>query len=307
MISVDMRFLAKLKKELYYLRKAVFVYRAGACYLYDKYSIAPKIRRSQRVFSTENPAALNDLSLHILTGHTDLVMALWSLVSFFTQTSIRGNLYVHNDGSLRQNDFAAVNRLFPQAIVISPKEAAAAVSGFYRKCPNVLRLRRTEQFVLLKKLLDPLAVSKSRMLLVIDSDLVWFKKPQELEAALSAGLPHPVMMQNSGANYVRFSDGSAISEAAARFNSGIVAFRPENFSLPKLEEYLGMLDFADPQTPHFIEQAGYAVALSGTEILPEARYTIKGSYSDELALRHYTSPRRPLFYLEALPKLRHLV
>jgi len=296
----------KLKKELFYFRKAVFQYHAGWRYLYNKFFLAPKILQNKKIFHNQGPTS-KSISIHLLTGRSDLVMCLWSLASFLSRSGIRGELYVHSDGSLRSDDSVIIKKFIPEARVVLEVEGLKRVNERFSAYPRILALRQNSNFVLLKKLLDPLAVSASSMRLVIDSDLAWFKKPQELEEILQLGLRHPVMMRNNGANYVRFTDGSKISEAQASLNSGIVAYRPEQFSLIRLEEYLNKIDFKDPQTRHFIEQAGYAWALESPESLSPELYTIKRPYSEELILRHYTSPRRPLFYLEALPRLARLL
>jgi hypothetical protein len=301
-----MRFLPKLKKELFYFRKAVFAYRAGGRYLWNRYFIAPKILRSAKVCYPINAAPAN-VSIHVLTGRADLAMCLWSLSSFFTNSAIRGEVFVHNDGSLRPKDASIINKIFPGAKIVS--EASALKNGrrIYGQYPKSYQLRASGKFVLLKKLLDPLAVSQSEMILVLDSDVVWFSRPLELEEAVSAGLPHPLMMQNHGPNYVRFTDGSTLADDLALFNSGIVAFRPAQFVLARLEEYFNKLDLRLTSNQHFIEQAGYAYALDGIQSLPLSRYTIKERYFEGVVVRHYTSPRRALFYLEALPRLNQLL
>lgn len=299
-----MRFFGRLKKEVFYFRKAFFEYRAGWRYFYNKFFLAPEILRSKKIFHSQGSHPQPAVSIHVLTGKSDLVMCLWSLASFFERSSIKGELFIHSDGSLLTRDEKAVKKLFPFARIVSESQALNRAAVKFRSYPGILNLRQNSNFVLLKKLLDPLAVSNSPVRLVIDSDLVWFKKPEELEAALRDGVPYPLMMSNNGAIYVYFADGSRISETQASLNSGIVLFRQEQLSLSRLEEYLSKLDFNNPQTRHFIEQAGFAWALDRPKALPSGRYAIKAAYSEILALKHYTSPRRAQFYLEALPRLK---
>ena len=92
----------KIKLEFFYLYKSFFIYKKGFLYLKNKYIIAPKILKLNKVF--EKPVNNDNLSIHVLTSHRDFLMLLWSLASFYQVASIVGPLFIHNDGSLTAKD-----------------------------------------------------------------------------------------------------------------------------------------------------------------------------------------------------------
>jgi len=115
------------------------------------------------------------------------------------------------------------------------------------------------------------------------------------------------MAKNIADCVVFFKDNSRLSENQAKMNSGIVFYKKENFNLNKLEKYFSKFDINQKEYHHFIEQAGFAYCLENTKLLSDSRYIAKGEYSKEVIVRHYTSPRRPLFFIEGITILKHKI
>ncbi len=297
----------RLKLEFFYLRKAFFAYKNGWHYVYNRYFLAPKILNHAGVL--ERASNHNDLSVHVLTCHHDLVMLIWSLASFYQVMSIIGELYIHNDGTLNVRDKKILKKFFPSAKIIEPNEFFEKRNSELERCPLIKKIRdECPEYVLLKKLLDPYLVSDKKHLLIIDSDLMWFKRPEEIEQEIQNGCLNSLMMSGAAKdgqlNYVYYQDGTKLSADLAAFNSGIVLYRKENFNLEKLVNYLAKIDLAKPANKHFIEQAGYASCLENLKCLLEDKYVVKEMVDDKILVKHYTSPRRPLFYLEGLEKIK---
>ena len=284
----------RLKKEIFYLRKAFFEYGNGFAYLYKKYFLAQKIYHKH---SIEKPVNNHNLSLHVLTGKSDFTMLLWSLHSFYQQMSEIGQLYIHNDGTLTPRNFGLLKKYLPSAKIVQPDDVLRLIEKH-----EVIQRFRTQfpKYFLLKKIIDTFFISDASMHLIIDSDLYWFAQPTELEQEIKNGAAHSLAMKNSTPCYVYFK-GSTLSEDKAMVNTGVVLYRKDNFNLQKLSEYLNSIDTTNEKNDHFIEQAGFASVLENLHILPEGRYSIKGKVSSETVVRHYTSPRRLLFFTEALP------
>jgi len=268
-----------LKLELFYLRKACFEYHAPFKYLYNKYLIAPRILKTNKIL--DQPINHQDLSVHILTCHRDLVMFIWSLASFYKNMNIIGQLYIHSDGSLTQKDKSILNKLFPSAKIIEKKS--------------------DYQYLLLQKLFDPYYLSDKKIHLIIDSDLLWFKNSKEIEGEIKNNAQNSLMMVGQGIGCpVYFNNNKKLSAELSYLNSGIVLYHKDNFNLDKLEKYLAHIDNTNLANKHFVEQAGYASCLENIKPLPESKYIIKGPVQAETIVKHYTSPRRPLFYIEGL-------
>ncbi len=297
------KFLSRAKLELFYWRKTIFQYHKFWRYLYNKYILAPKILKLNKIL--EKPINQPDLSIHILTCHRDLIMAIWSLASFYQHSAVIGQLYIHDDGSLTQKDKGYLKKFFPSAKIIEEQQTA----NNYFKLDNYSLIKQTrinniKQYFLLKKLIDPFLVSPAENILVIDSDLLWFKRPTELEEVIKKKERNSLMMSNNIKAFVYFKGYKKIKDELATYNSGIVFYKKDNYNLDKLTEYFKAIDYSNLENKHFIEQAAYAHCLENLEKLSTEKYVINKNLSPKVAVKHYTSPRRPLFYIEGIGKLK---
>ena len=294
--------LRKLKLELFYLRKAFFQYKSGFKYIYNKYFFAPRVLKINKPL--EKPINNSDLSVHILTCHKDLIMTIWSLASFYSNMDVVGELFIHNDGSLNQNDQNILKKFFPSSQIINPKHLFENHNTELEKYPIIKKFRsELTNYFLLKKLIDPYFVSNKKFHLIIDSDLLWFLSPKDISTNIAEDCRWSLMMKNNNNCYVHFKNGR-LDDNLATFNSGIVLYDKINFSLDKLSDYLEKIDTNNKENAHFIEQVGYAYCLNNPVQLAEDLYTIKGSVESKTVVKHYTSPRRPLLFTEGLEFLK---
>ena len=296
--------LQAFKKEFFYIRKAFWEYRKGGKYVWNRWVIAPKILDSSKSF--QRRVNKESLSIHALTSHKDLLMLVWSLASFYAVANVYGRLYIHDDGSLTTKDKEIISALFPNSKIINSETFLSDYGMQISEFSVIAEFREIfrKDFVLLKKLIDPYFVSDADYRLILDSDLLWFRRPVELENLSNLSY----MMRGKGGNgklgYVFFRDRSRLPEELAAYNSGIVLYKKENFDLEKLSEFFLRVDHLDPRNRHFIEQAAYAYCLKNLKPLPVDTYHIKGPLSSATVVKHYTGPRRPLFYAEGVAKLK---
>ncbi|MFA6322569.1 MAG: hypothetical protein WCX71_03785 [Candidatus Buchananbacteria bacterium] len=292
----------KIKLELFYIRKSIFEYHAVIKYLKNKYFLAPGIIKLNKIL--EKPINKSDYSIHILTCQRDLIATIWSLASFYSVSKVIGQLYIHNDGTLSQNNCNLLNIFFPSAIIVSNIDLKK--SSFLAQYPEIVKFRKNyPRSILLLKLIDPYFISDATYHLVIDSDLVWFNRPKEIEESVTGHSEYSLMASNMTDCQIFFKDGSGLTGDKAKFNSGVVLYKKDNFNLRKLTDYSLKLDIENKKNLHFIEQAGYAYCLENLKLLSPNDYTIKKDYNNQTIVRHYTSPRRPLFYIEGLEILKN--
>ncbi len=297
--------LKNIKLQFFYLRKSFFQYKKGFEYVYYKHILAPKILKINKVL--EKPINNNDLSIHILTCHKDLVITVWSLASFYNNIELSGQLFIHNDGSLNSADQDILKKFFPNSKIINPNYLFEKYSDKLDAYPMIKKFRlEFNGYFLLKKLIDPYFISDKKIRLVIDSDLLWFFPPTEIIDAINGnGIgSRSLMMKNNRSCYIYFNDGK-LNDDLASFNSGIVLYSKADFNLDKLSDYLSKIDIENKENAHFIEQAGYAYCLNNLISLPENLYTIKDKVEGNTVVKHYTSPRRPLFFIEGLKNLKN--
>ncbi|HPL95304.1 MAG TPA: hypothetical protein PLF15_00785 [bacterium] len=285
-----------LKWELSHLKKAFLAYHQGWRYIFNKFFIAKKIIREKFSYASN---AESNLSIHVLVCQRDFIMLLWSLKSFFSFFNYPFQLYLHNDGTLSLKQINILKKYFPKAICVEPTEilnnknltAYPVIKNFLLTHPN---------YYLMKKIVDSYFISEKNNILVIDSDLLWFKAPEELLNNLNNNCDKSLMMWSPLPGPVYFKDGTVLDENLSHYNSGIVLYQRANFNLVKLSEYLEKIDTDNPTNFQFIEEAGFTQCLKNLQLLPKEKYIIKGKVDEQIVARHYTSPRRPGFYLEGL-------
>lgn len=298
----------RIKLELFYFKKAFCQYKKGFKYLYNRYFLAKKILKYKDIL--EKPVNNDDLSIHVLTSHRDLVILIWALASFYQVTEIIGQLFIHSDGSLTNKDKSLIEKFFPTAIIINPKDFLEKYLSDLDNYPIIKRFRtRYPEFFLLKKLIDPYFVSDKIWHWIIDSDLFWYKKSEIIEKEIISKGPSKsfMMVGRKGVgepNYVYFIDGTKLNDKLVNLNSGIVFYAKENFDLERLSEYLEKIDIKNSKNKHFIEQAGYAYCLKELIGLPPEHYQIKEKVTENTVVRHYTNPKRPLLFIEGIDLLK---
>ncbi len=163
-------------------------------FLKHRYAVAPRILKLNKVL--EKPINNNNFSIHVLTCHRDLIILLWSIASFYRVINTIGQLYVHSDGSLTDVDVKKIKFLFPKAIIIKPEYLYKNYIEKFNNYPNIkeYRFEKFKKFKLLLKLLDPFFISPCKKVLIIDSDLIWLKKPTEIENEINNSKSKSLMM-----------------------------------------------------------------------------------------------------------------
>ncbi|MFA6410051.1 MAG: hypothetical protein WCW26_00535 [Candidatus Buchananbacteria bacterium] len=296
--------LKKIKLEIFYLKKSFFQYKKGFQYLNNKFFLAPKILAGKKVLS--KPINNTELSIHILTCHRDLVMLIWSLASFYYFSKVIGQLYIHSDGSLTPDDKKLISQFFLDAIFIEPSDILEKNSQGLNAHPVIKQFRIEHQNDLFtKKIIDSFFVSDKKFHLLFDSDILWFKDSQAIFDQLNLSLPKSLMIGgNGGGNYVYFKDGTKLSDDLANFNAGVIFYSKDNFDLNRLAEFLTKFDTAQKRNFYFLEQAGHAYCLNNLNAWSKDKYFIHQTVDQNTIAKHYTSPRRPLFYIEGIEILK---
>lgn len=294
--------LKQIKLEFFYVRKSFFQYKKGFQYIKNKYFLSKKVLKSNKIL--ESPANHQDYSIHILTCHQDLVMTIWALASFYKVSSVIGLLYIHDDGSLTQADKKQLNKFFPSSILVESSKFLENFEETLNAYPVLKKFRSTYNNFSFKKIIDPYFVSDKKFHLILDSDVLWFKQPTELESVLQGQENKSFMQYNNISIPVTFKDGNKTDDKISKMNAGIILYSKENFDVDKLSQFLEKLDTSIFKNLHFADQAGHAYCLKNLEALP-ARYKIKGEVNQATVVRHYTGPRRPLFYIEGLELLKN--
>ena len=115
--------------------------------------------------------------IHLLTCERDHLMAMWALKTFFYFNKLYMRPVIHEDGSLSESSKATFKEHFIGSKIIDRSLADELITSKLRPYPNCLDYRDTGNNLLLK-LFDPYFFSESEYMLIMDSDVLWFKKAE---------------------------------------------------------------------------------------------------------------------------------
>jgi hypothetical protein len=251
-----------------------------------------------------------DACLHVLTKWSEWTYALWACRSLLTRLAAPLPVYIHDDGSLGDQAIAAVRRSLPGVQVIRRADADDAVLQALQGLPRCRQLR--EENILSLKLFDPWVVQPTGDVILLDSDVLFFRRPVEIEAWLrSAGR---VNLWNVGGDY------SAETLARARaalhtnhptvpvgFNAGLGLIPRSVMSFDAAEEVLSHASVSS--NPWLTEQNVYGLLGIAADFTPLPRRYFIATPSGRspnvrtLTAKHYVGASRGLFVSEGLLEL----
>ena len=265
-----------------------------------------------RILDARPIASDRGLEVHMLLNHPRVLEGSWSLYSLahFMKTPCR--FVIHDDGSLDGDDVGKLRHLFPGVRIIDRKEADAYVLGELAKRGLTRCSSLRKNFILSLKLFDPYFYAASDYFVSLDSDILTYRAPRQIE-------------EHASRNELFFSEDngyrSCLSEAeyeqlagmplTVNCNSGLFGARKDAVDLGLIETWLDRPSFWHTpyeKATHYTEQAvwsllfarggatsldsGYGISLTDLD----AQSTITGHYCGG---GYWSS----LFYWRALPYL----
>jgi len=247
----------------------------------------------------------SDYEIHVLTSIHDWLNLIWALKSFLYFSRTRTALCIHEDGSLTPEICDILATHFVGARIISRSQADEEVLPPLAEFPRCQKLRSENNLSL--KVFDLRHYAQASRVLLLDSDVLTFEKPDVLLASLNDASPRNRFNRDIADAYT--SDRSALAnefgfEVAPRFNSGVCTIQLESLKLDWIEQFLrsGLL------AGHFwlIEQTLFCLCSSrfGCEPFPEPYDVVLSRGIEGKPLKHYVGAIRQRMYAEGI---RHLV
>lgn len=263
--------------------------------------VRPKILLAQPTKGLTDGSA----EVHVLTSSQDWINLMWTLKSFYLVAERPYSLVVHEDGSLDQSAVDHIQRLFPDARIIRRTIADKKVLPSLAQHPHAQAFRTTNALSL--KLFDFPFYLKSQRMILLDSDVLFYKRPD----ALLDRINDPSYQFNSVNGDVSSAftvDPEVVLKQCRihlleRFNSGLGLIHANSIQLDWIEEFLQLPNVMS----HFwrIEQTLFALCSCrhGAELLPAEYdvYLTKGL--NERPCRHYVGAIRHLMYAEGMREL----
>lgn len=214
------------------------------------------------------------LELHLLTGERFWYQTAFCLHSFAQHAGRPLTPVIYDDGTLTEAFREPLARLFPQTRFVAQAETIARLNAHLPAARFPTLRERWLNYPNIRKLTDP-HVGRAGWKLVIDSDLLFFRRPTLLldwlthptrplhavDCATSYGYSRPLMDQLAGAT------------TAELVNVGLTGLNGAELDWEKLEHWTRTL-IERERTHYFLEQALIAMLVAGRDctIAPAHEY-----------------------------------
>ena len=214
------------------------------------------------------------LDLHLLTGRRFWYQTAFCLWTLARQTGRPLAPVIYDDGSLTDEFRAPLARLFPAARFVARSETVARLDKLLPVAKFPALRERWLNYPNIRKLIDP-HLSSTGWKLVLDSDLLFFHRPQFLidwidhptrplhavDCETSYGYSRPLMYELAGA------------QVRDLVNVGLTGLNSGELDWERLESWCQILINRE-QTNYYLEQALVAMLVAGREcaIAPADEY-----------------------------------
>ena len=247
------------------------------------------------------------VEVHLLCHRGDYLCAIWALKTLYRTSGVRWPAAIHIQGTCTAVMLRRFRQHVPGARLIPQDQADARVREVLGdRYPRLVEARRQSPFMM--KLIDPVLLAQTERIVILDSDVLFFREPRELCAHVDNAPADTWLFQRDPASTYNLTEADAASAFGIRLpervNSGI-AVVPR--SLVDLDLCERLLEHPDVRRPSgWIEQTLFALcagARGRVEYLSPS-YVIsleKGLDYDGFTARHYAGPSRPLLTEEGMP------
>lgn len=237
-------------------------------------------------------------TIHSLVSHYDLPFYFIGISSFIIHLSNNPRLIIYDDGTLTEDDYQQLKSI-PNSHIIKPLAAKRKAGSVYGITNKLMKYRESSPFN--RKLID-IAIYKniSRRILILDSDIVFFRKPDVLINFLTSDSLDDLIyirdMQNAYVAPVRLLNRIFKTKCVTKLNSGILAMNSSSLTtrfVIKYYESIALLFLRMNIFTPWIEQTAYAILASLVKARPLPReYAIDNEYSRKQICKHYVHSAR---------------
>lgn len=267
--------------------------------------LEPILLAAARCRTNENELPI---SVHMLVSSKTWKMGLMAAYSFEFFTGKRWQFVIHEDGSIDEITQQRIRDGFPGCRVIQRSEANKVVTERLKNHPICLRNR--SQHNLFLKFFDSPAFASNERFVILDSDLLFYRKPTEILRWVESGTTECWFNQDLKEGYS--SPGSEIEKKLNlqlwdRVNSGLCLLHQSAFSLDLSERFLAECEAA-ARKPGLLEQTLFAVNASafnrGGMLSEQYEISERQFRRPDAVCRHYLSTNKwTMLYLEGPPSL----
>jgi hypothetical protein len=250
-------------------------------------------------------AASGPVEVRVLTWRRDWINVIWAVKTYYHFAGVDYPLVIH-DGGLLGGQVEALRGHFPDARFIAIAEADARFPAELRRRGLPRSAEYRAKNITTRKLFDFFLDSAADYVISIDSDIVFFRRP-DLLIVPPGGLSVNRYNEDCGFWY-----SMSVEELKAAFgiapppgvNSGLSVIRRKSIDFPTIERLLENPvlfgdDWVTEQTLHALLSVK-----CGLELLPPT-YRVGGGpgLPPDIVCKHYPTAPRALLYTEGMRQL----
>lgn len=277
------------------------IIKHGPSYPWRRYVAPARILKSRTIRTDKS----SDVTVCVLTSRKDWLSCLWSLVSFYEFSGLRLPLLICSDGTLGERHARELGKVFPDARLIDRSTSDRLVAEQLARYPNCTKFRSVQPYA--RKIIDLPILCGSPFILMLDSDVLFLRRPVELIRYLTPGHCSRFVFQRDyqDAYFASTADikGRFGVDITPRINVGIVFADVSDFNFSKIDKWLG----ADGLANHgWAEQTLWAMyaGQEHTAFLGEGYdVTTEVHIGPATVAKHYIGPIRDFLYMEGIPYL----
>ena len=247
------------------------------------------------------------VEVHLLCHRGDHLCAIWALKTLYRTSGLRWPAAIHVQGVCTAAMMRRFRRHVPDARLIVQDQADARVREVLGdRYPRLVDARRQSPFMM--KLIDPVLFAQAERMVILDSDVLFFREPCELRTHVEKAAADTWVFQRDPASTYNLTEADAASAFGIRMpervNSGIAVVPRSLVDFDLCERLLAHPDVRRPSG--WIEQTLFALcagARGRVEYLSPS-YVIsleRGLDYGGVTARHYAGPSRPLLTEEGMP------
>lgn len=242
------------------------------------------------------------LELHLLTGRRFWYQTAFCLWTFARHAGRAIAPVLYDDGTLGGEERAALARLLPLARFVPQTEILARLDRHLPEARFPVLRERWRNYPNIRKLTD-VHVGSSGWKLVLDSDLLFFRRPD----LLLGWLDHPdrplraVDVENAYGYSRPLLDSLAAAPLADRVNVGLCGLNSAEFDWERIEQVCRTLMEREGSN-YYLEQALVAVLIAGRDcaVAPAADYVTLPRPPEALAcnaaMHHYVAESKRWYF-----------
>jgi hypothetical protein len=246
------------------------------------------------------------VSVHVLTGGTDWLLAAWALATWFWRTKQNWNVFIHDDGTLPEEADAHLHEMFSPLTIVRCEEAEARVLPTLQSMPLIRRFRASHPVG--RKVFDTAEFAAGPRYILLDSDVLFFRRPEEILNWADIPNDECWFMQDADEHSVVTLDTAREAFGVNLWpwvDTGICLMQKAALDLAFCEKVLAGLPQGNP-LPAAQSLLALCASRHNSGGLLSARYEVAGrpdNHTDAVA-RHYPGAARDLFYGRGLHRIR---